>query len=235
MSRNEGSESGAGHGLDLGLDEMETGALQSAAECVDAAIKQSGQASATVAVVPSPHQCRPLGPNAEPARARIAAYLDVVIETAFASDPGPPPPRVEADQSPLMDAACRLCRGECCLSGYEAHAHLGVEDIRRYRRRHPDATPAQIKADYLDRMPRERTLGGCYFQGEMGCTLPRRLRSELCNTFVCRAQKLLARAEEQGAEAMVIVGAIRRWPAAVAVWTEAQGYTQLDPRPEDVD
>ncbi|MEO1493171.1 MAG: hypothetical protein AAFV19_13535 [Pseudomonadota bacterium] len=213
------------------LDIWETSLLDAASADIAAAKTVAGCAPEAVAVVPSPHQCRPLVPNAGPAIERLSLYLDVIIEQAFREDPGPQPPRVEDDQSALMDAACRLCRGQCCLSGYDAHAHLGVEDIRRYRRRKPDATPEEIKARYLTFLPEHRTGGGCYFQGEMGCTLPRPLRSELCNTFVCRAQSLLARAEADGAEAMVIVGAIKSWPAAIALWDETDGYRQITPSP----
>lgn len=218
----------------LDLDAWEQSLLADVADLVAAGVAQTRAAPDKVAVVPVPHQCRPLVKTPEIAHRRIATYLERIIVQAFGSDPGPQPPRSEADQSDLMNAACRLCRGHCCTPGWSAKAQLGVEDIQRYRRRDPEATPAEILNRYLDLIPAEMTLGGCYYQGALGCTLPRDLRSQTCNTFSCRGQRVLASAERAGAKAAVMISSMRNWPAKAAVWDAQTGYAEVeDPEVEE--
>ncbi|HEV3027303.1 MAG TPA: hypothetical protein VG457_06995, partial [Planctomycetota bacterium] len=61
---------------------------------------------------------------------------------------------------------------------------------------HPDETPAQALETYLSYIPAESTAGSCIYHAREGCTLPRGLRSDVCNRFICddleRLQKEMA-------------------------------------------
>ena len=82
-------------------------------------------------------------------------------------------------------AACSLCRGDCCLSGGEHLAYLTADTIRRRRKARPEATASAIVAEYLSFIPRKAVAGGCFYQADTGCMLPREMRSDVCNGYFC--------------------------------------------------
>ena len=50
---------------------------------------------------------------------------------------------------------------------------------------HPALNDEAVVAAYAAWLP-ERTLHpGCVYQGEQGCTLPRAMRSAICNAYLC--------------------------------------------------
>jgi hypothetical protein len=110
------------------------------------------------------------------------------------------PPYAEAPASPgdaLARAACASCRGLCCKHG-EPHAFLYSSTLRRYLKLHPDQSPAQALETYLDHIPAESTAGSCIYHGRQGCTLPRALRSDTCNRFICDDLERLQKAVVAG-------------------------------------
>lgn len=125
-------------------------------------------------------------PLAERRKERFRAHLARVIDEAFTSPLSSAPPRTSVDDgtSPLLGEACATCRGRCCHAGGE-HAFLDVATIQAYRRAHPDATREDIAAAYSSRLAEEVYDRGCVFQAADGCRLPRTMRADICNSFLC--------------------------------------------------
>jgi hypothetical protein len=133
------------------------------------------------------------------------------MEDAVADPDGPTgdPPYPEASASPgdaLARAACASCRGLCCKHG-EPHAFIRPATLRRYLKVHPAETPERALETYLSYIPAESTAGSCIYHGRQGCTLPRALRSDVCNRFICDDLERLQK----------IVGAVETPPPIVAV------------------
>ena len=86
--------------------------------------------------------------------------------------------------------ACAGCRGWCCRKGGEHTAHLTVDTLLRAIRRWPSEVGAPSADDlsdqYVAHSEATHAEGSCLFHGERGCRLPRSLRSEVCNTYLCR-------------------------------------------------
>ena len=81
-------------------------------------------------------------------------------------------------------ADATACRGFCCRLG-EDHAFLRPATLRRFHRAHPELTGPQVVDAYLACVPKESAEGGCVFQGRQGCALPRAMRSDVCNRYLC--------------------------------------------------
>lgn len=94
----------------------------------------------------------------------------------------------DAADSPAMAAvlgrSCATCRGECCTAGGD-HAFLRDDSIARVRREQPALDAAAMLARYADYLPARHYRGSCVYHASDGCTLPRELRSNLCNRYVC--------------------------------------------------
>lgn len=202
--------------------------MTDAPEYLHAALGDLGEVGDAPAVAVVPYQNCPVLPVAPAVRRRFETFLDGLIAEAFKTGPGDPPEqRLEAEQGPAMDAACMLCKGKCCISGAERHAHLAPEDIQRYRRKTPECSPEQVRAAYLARIPDTATLTGCVYQTSTGCTLPRAMRSDTCNGFVCRGQTRLQEGLATGATSVVLVAAPDNKAVAAATWTSASGFRKV--------
>ncbi|HVE40272.1 MAG TPA: hypothetical protein VNM14_10315 [Planctomycetota bacterium] len=125
-------------------------------------------------------------PLPEERRATFATNLRAAIDRAL-DDPDRPVPESPEDapaQAPLIRGACSACRGSCCTSGGE-HAFLYPDHFRRFLRNHPERSRDELLADYLSRVPPESVQDSCVYHRESGCALPRELRANLCNSFLC--------------------------------------------------
>jgi hypothetical protein len=157
--------------------------------------------------------------QADEGTARFHRYLAAIVEQAFRTGDSTDERGAEADHEGMstkpvgqheLDAACAigcaLCRGDCCLNGEARMAYLDVETVQHFRSRHRDASFDDVMQAYLSRLPRRVTEGGCYFQGSRGCTLPREMRSNVCNRYFCeemrrfRSETAAARSNGQSAE-----------------------------------
>ena len=96
------------------------------------------------------------------------------------------------EAQPTLEHACAVCRGHCCLTGGE-HAYLGSLDLMRFRSTQPGATNADIVQTYLDALPERSYTGACVFQGTAGCVLPREMRADICNAFLCDGARELSK------------------------------------------
>ncbi|MGH1340275.1 MAG: hypothetical protein ACRBN8_01895 [Nannocystales bacterium] len=104
--------------------------------------------------------------------------------------------KVPQTSTPLDDASilavCGTCRGACCKAG-EGHAFLTRSVLSRVRVEQRLATDAALLESYLDHVPEVAREGSCIFHGALGCALPRAMRSETCNRFLCFPLKQLGR------------------------------------------
>jgi len=184
-----------------------------------------------------PRQDRPLVPLEPERRAEFAARLDEILAKAF---DGPVPPmdlgrrvRDEAEEHPLVGASCALCQGSCCSIGGRQLAFLDVDDMRRYRLRHPEATAAELRAHYLGRIPDRSVEHSCIFQSATGCTLDRSDRADVCNRYHCNPQsQFMQRLREAGSARAVIVAHERDMEPAVAAFDPAGGLRHVAAAPE---
>jgi len=57
--------------------------------------------------------------------------------------------------------------------------------MRRYFAEHPGARPRDILALYLSYLPNRNVVESCVYHTRRGCTLPRDIRADICNTWYC--------------------------------------------------
>jgi hypothetical protein len=120
-------------------------------------------------------------------------------------------PRVTATEvppaAPLGRAVCTACRGGCCRAGGD-HAFLDADSLMRVL---DDGTVARagIVDLYLGHVPAAAMEGSCIFHGAAGCTLPRTLRGNLCNSFHCDPlAELLRTAAPEATERVMVALAL---------------------------
>lgn len=157
----------------------------------------------------------PLGLHAgtpQPQRRRDAyrTYLEGVIEQAFAYGSVEAVPqdqhadalhkRLAVDAlfsaapqlQQVSDQLCAQCKGGCCSQGGD-HAFVTAITLRRQIDTDPALTPATLLQRYLDTLPEHSMTGSCIHQSAQGCSLPRPLRSDVCNGFYCEPLRKLHR------------------------------------------
>ncbi|MGC8475706.1 MAG: hypothetical protein ACP5NP_05065 [Acetobacteraceae bacterium] len=146
---------------------------------------------ASVPTIPLPaYAPAPLAPLPAARKRAFMAHLRAELDEAFG--PRRPRPRRAAGAPPsappsagaFIAAACATCRGACCANGGE-HAYFDVDAIRRQREARPELTRAALEASYAAALEGERHAGSCVFHGAAGCVLPREMRGDLCNSFLC--------------------------------------------------
>ena len=132
-----------------------------------------------------------LSPLPSRRRRRLAEHLQTLVEglerraaegfrhwKAAPTEVGP----TRADQ--ILGQACATCRGHCCRTGGDV-AFLDTSDLERFWSTRPRASSASIVRSYLSALPERSYAGSCVFHGRSGCTLPREMRANLCNAFLC--------------------------------------------------
>ncbi|MEM9063069.1 MAG: hypothetical protein AAGD13_21615 [Pseudomonadota bacterium] len=207
-------------------DYSEQTILNAADRTIAKARAEVGRAPTTV--LTTPMQRRPVLPTSPKMRKAFEAYLDDLIDRAFATDPGPAEDRThDAEHGARIESACMLCHGHCCLNGGPSNAFLTVEDVNRFRRENPGATPDDVRSAYYELMPEKTVLLSCVFHGPVGCTMPRTMRSDLCNSALCSSQRHLIEGEEGGDTAAVLVAEFRNRPVAVAAHSAKTGFREI--------
>lgn len=162
-------------------------------------------------------------------RRRLTDHLRELIE-GIGTKTGTPHPldgdarsRPDAhDASPRLEHACATCRGHCCRTGGE-HAYLDSLVLRRFWSTRPKATGESIVGAYLAALPKRSYAGSCVFHGAAGCALPRSMRADICNDFLCDgAQALKAKLADDPARRAFLVAASHGKPVR-ATLVEADG------------
>ncbi len=106
----------------------------------------------------------------------------------------------------ILGRSCATCRGECCTAGGD-HAFLREDSLRRVRAQYPELTAEALLTAYAAHLPRRHYRGSCVYHTSVGCALPRDLRSNLCNRYVCGGLTQLKSALRESGSTMAFVGA----------------------------
>ncbi|MBV9248495.1 MAG: hypothetical protein JO227_04520 [Acetobacteraceae bacterium] len=93
-------------------------------------------------------------------------------------------PEPEGFTGKVARTACALCAGWCCKGG-EEHAYLDERTLARVRRDQPDLDARGVIRLYINSVALMGYSKSCIFHGPSGCTLDRRLRSDVCNSYFC--------------------------------------------------
>jgi hypothetical protein len=94
------------------------------------------------------------------------------------------PAPLDTVSTAVVVATCSACRGKCCGNGGD-HAFLRTRTIREYMAANASLTDDGVVDAYVSHLPVRSMHPGCVFQGVQGCTLPRVMRSSICNAYVC--------------------------------------------------
>ena len=86
---------------------------------------------------------------------------------------------------PIEAKACAVCRGICCNTGGKKNAYIKKDTILRYMSEHPGQKPMHILAAYMEHIGEKTVTESCVYHTETGCCLPRTIRSDTCNEFLC--------------------------------------------------
>lgn len=139
--------------------------------------------------------------------ARAAAALEAAPPAAASVDPVDPHARLRA-------RLCAACAGGCCTRGGDS-AYLTAATMQRVMAAQPGLGPRALVAAYMDRLGNDSLHGSCINHTPGGCVLPRELRSDTCNRYLCEAQKelsaLAAGADSPPVLALVIVRRQDQW------------------------
>lgn len=131
---------------------------------------------------------------------------DIIAQATLPSDDAPPADTVAtATGSTLPGQLCALCRGGCCTRGGDT-AYLSADTVRRVMAQQPHWRPEEVMSAYLDRLAPKTQVGSCINHTAGGCALPREMRSDVCNRYLCDSQKeLQGRLDEAPALRGVVV------------------------------
>jgi hypothetical protein len=132
-------------------------------------------------------------------RERLAALLTRMRTNEPASSVGPGP---EGFAARVATTACTLCKGWCCKNGEDD----GFLDEATLARVWPTMTANAIIRMYVECVPVTGYENSCIFHGEKGCTLPRDLRSNVCNVYFCGGLHAFIQSDEEAGPTIVIAG-----------------------------
>lgn len=84
----------------------------------------------------------------------------------------------------LQAQFCSVCQGGCCTNGSN-NAYLTSATLLNYMRLNPQHRPRHVFEAYLERIPNKSFADSCIYHTHTGCNLPRQMRSDICNQFLC--------------------------------------------------
>lgn len=131
---------------------------------------------------------------------------------------------------------CAQCAGACCVHGGGHQAFIDADVIERWQAAHEGGSVEDAIADYLARLPAQHVRGACGFQGAAGCVLPRALRADICNRYVCAPLQKLgeALADDPQHQAVVLTPDGRQLERAALVAGGALHALHGLPGPDDL-
>ena len=176
---------------------------------------------------------RPLTPLPPARRAALEAKLRELVATALPAPAGAEASEPSTDVTGeafegIVRSGCELCRGSCCTNGGE-HAYLSDKTLQRYAGAHPGISPEQVVAGYLAHVEPVTTEGSCVYHASAGCSLPRELRSDTCNHFLCTGMRNLVSSLRRERPATVLALCISKGkPSPIrAALLDERGITML--------
>jgi hypothetical protein len=167
----------------------------------------------------------PSGParRAKLAQRRLTAYrhhLEAVVSEAAACAGAvasvDPLAKAASGSSPIQQHLCGLCRGGCCTQGGD-RAYLTVDTVRRVMRQQPQWSPADLVQAYMDRVAPRTERESCINHTKDGCSLPREMRSDVCNNYACASLSTLQKLSGEAAHRYPVIVIRRR----LGPWTRA--------------
>jgi hypothetical protein len=144
-------------------------------------------------------------------RARYRQHLQAVIAEALTDGPPAPasaPTPARAQHEQMLGQVCALCAGGCCTKGGE-QAYLSADTIRRFMLARPELSPDAVLHAYLERLSDKTQAGSCINHTRQGCSLPKEMRSDICNRFSCESLARL-QAAQRAPQALPVVLIVRR-------------------------
>ena len=133
--------------------------------------------------------------------ARAGDAVDAAPTAALASGVDP--------HAPLRERLCAACAGGCCTQGGDG-AYLTAATMQRVMAAQPALGPRALVAAYLGRLGTDSLPGSCINHTQGGCALPRELRSDTCNRYLCEAQKELGAATAGSDTPLLALVIVRR-------------------------
>lgn len=185
------------------------------------------------------HDVRWVRPAAD-ALARQRAYLLALAAAA----PGPDLPEPASPDDDVVDGdpagptagnhLCALCEGRCCWAGGRNDAFLRAEHLRRWLARHVGASWADAVDRYMGLVPERHVENSCLHHGARGCTLPREMRSCICNEYSCASLEQVDGLARKNAGVTVIAGIVRAHAVHAVAAVSASGIRTLPGAAPDV-
>jgi hypothetical protein len=128
----------------------------------------------------------------------------------------------QSNPSNALGALCGACSGYCCQFGLQNHAYLKASDLAAFSETRPDLDHEGIADAYIDKIKSRHARNGCLFQGSKGCSLPRDMRSQTCNAYLCgSARQVLAneaRLQKSKARVLFVAGS----KGAPTLWSDTK-------------
>lgn len=191
------------------------------------------EAVTDVTLLTVPFGGKPLVPVEDERMDAFKAHLcDVITEAFEASDEEVaayiPEQNPEAEK-PVYAAGCATCQGNCCELGNKSKAFLSTQTMMGHRKIWPDLTAQIMEANYLAALPELAYENGCVYQGDMGCTLPREMRSDVCNAFHCHELMFGEERAEKNPDKPIAIIALDYdgVPQNFATLTDGHGWQKL--------
>ncbi|TFW14838.1 hypothetical protein [Duganella callida] len=139
-------------------------------------------------------------------RERYRTYLrQIVAEAGQGGQPpatGPVAAAVQA--STLPGRLCGFCGGGCCTKGGE-QAYLTAAGMRRLMAERPYLSADAVVDAYLAHVPDSPMAGSCINHTRQGCSLPRDMRSDICNRYACDSLQQLQAALSESAPVQTVL------------------------------
>lgn len=146
---------------------------------------------------PTPYQPAPQVPVSDELRDQLRKRLEAMVTSLSDGPEDDPEPDAEQAASrvprptfhaggPVFAAACSACGGLCCRQGLPRGAFLTPATFRRViRDGQGRIAPADLVDLYLSHLGPTHAHSSCLFHGERGCRLPREIRGDTCNRWIC--------------------------------------------------
>ncbi len=163
-------------------------------------------------------------PLPERRREAMRAFLEhlVQVEAGGGAGTGGEAPEAAGEAGRVLGEGCARCRGFCCQFGERNLAFIRKETIRRFRAANPGLTDEGVVGAYMARVGETTIEASCIFHQPEGCALPRAMRGDTCNEYICEGQRqYLAEIADGGPVRAFILAGDGAGPRAAAFVDEA--------------
>jgi len=173
-------------------------------------------------VATSPHLENHFVPQDKVVLKTFRAHLRSLAKDVLALEDVHEPEPALAVENPHagFSALCGGCQGDCCRMGVGHNAFIEEHVVGRLLKQQADSRPKDLVERYEAYIPEEHVSGSCFYHGPKGCSLPREMRSDICNRYACgAARNLLRKIEETGAkDVLCIAGYGRKFKKGMQAW-----------------